>query len=150
MGGGEHDQAEGMIIALLRQGLPDAQVRAVFGVGGYKITQLKAMIKNVIDGFHTRRSPQLPKHAFTDEDIAFFLLTFGDWELEEGFPCSHRRPRQYFVEPGMTWKILWQRHSAKALEANQRAMKYSRWTQYVHLQFPGVRLSRTKEDLFDA
>lgn len=44
-GGAEHDQAEGMVIALLRQGLPDAQVRAVFEVGGSMIARLKAVIK---------------------------------------------------------------------------------------------------------
>ncbi|KAF1793853.1 hypothetical protein JG687_00005737 [Phytophthora cactorum] len=33
-GGEEHSQAEGMVLALLHQGVPDAQVRAIFGVGG--------------------------------------------------------------------------------------------------------------------
>ncbi|KUF92160.1 hypothetical protein AM588_10003500 [Phytophthora nicotianae] len=142
----EHDQAEGMVLSLSRQGVADAQIRAIFGVGGSMIQRLKGVIKNGIDTLHTRHRGTTPKHAFSEDDISFFISSCADWELEDGFPCSHRRPRQYFVEPKITWKLLWERYKKKAEDAERRVIQYCRWTQYVHLHYSGVRLSRTKED----
>ncbi|ETP52935.1 hypothetical protein F442_02126 [Phytophthora nicotianae P10297] len=45
-GGTEHPQTEGMVLSLIGQGVPDAQVRAIFGVGGSKIARLKATVTN--------------------------------------------------------------------------------------------------------
>ncbi|KAF4132284.1 hypothetical protein GN958_ATG18517, partial [Phytophthora infestans] len=59
----------------------------------------------------------------------------NEWELEEGYPCSHRNLRQY---------------KTKAEDQSRRIMEHSRWLQYVHYYFAGVRLSRSKEDLCDA
>ncbi|KAF1789186.1 hypothetical protein GQ600_8070 [Phytophthora cactorum] len=78
-----------------------------------KIVRLKAMIKNGIDSFHTRRTPTRPKHALSSDDIDFFFSACIEWKLEDDFPCSHRRPRQYFVKPFLTWKTLWRRFSQK-------------------------------------
>lgn len=101
-GGTEHDQAEGMVIDLLRQRAPDAQIRAVFGVGGSMIARPKLVSVNGVDTLHTRRASSTRTHAFTDDDIAFFLASSSEWGLEDGFPCSHRRPRQYLVEAKVT------------------------------------------------
>ncbi|KAF1786774.1 hypothetical protein GQ600_23739 [Phytophthora cactorum] len=79
-----------------------------------------------------------------------FLSTTVKWELEEGFPCSHRRLRQYLVESGVTWKCLWERYNIKAETRSRRIMEYSRWLQYVHQYFAGVRLPHSKKDLCDA
>ena len=37
--------------------------------------------------------------AFTEEDINQIKTNAKDWELEDGFACSHRRQKQYFVQP---------------------------------------------------
>ncbi|KAG6941856.1 hypothetical protein JG687_00019405 [Phytophthora cactorum] len=40
--GTEHNQAEGMVFSSIDQGVPDAQIRAIFGVAGSIVTGLHA------------------------------------------------------------------------------------------------------------
>ncbi|ETN15944.1 hypothetical protein PPTG_06205 [Phytophthora nicotianae INRA-310] len=75
-GGSEHDQAEGMVLSLVRQGVADAQIRAIFGVGGSMIQRLKGVIKNGIDTLHTRRRGTTPKLAFSEDDKTFVTRVF--------------------------------------------------------------------------
>ncbi|ETM00391.1 hypothetical protein L917_02879, partial [Phytophthora nicotianae] len=63
-GGTGHPQAEGMVLSLTGQGVPDAQVRAIFGVGGSKIERLKAVTKNGINTLHTRCQRSRPSHSY--------------------------------------------------------------------------------------
>ncbi|KAG6945263.1 hypothetical protein JG688_00016642, partial [Phytophthora aleatoria] len=53
-------------------------------------------------------------------------------------------------ESGVTWKCIWERYQLKAETRSRRIIEYSRWLQYVHQYFPGVRLSRSKGYLCDA
>lgn len=119
-GGSEHDQAEGMVLGLMRQAIPDAQIRAIFGIGGSMIARPKNVVANGVDTLHIRRIASKPKHALTDDDISFFLSACQEWELQDGFPCSHRGPRQYLVEEAMTWRKLWERYKKKATLASRR------------------------------
>ncbi|KAG6945264.1 hypothetical protein JG688_00016641 [Phytophthora aleatoria] len=91
MGGSEHNQAEGMVLSLIDQGVPDTQIRAIFGVGDSMIAGLKAVTNSGIDTLHTRRSPARPSHTYSDDDLHFLINNCNEWELEEGFPCSHHR-----------------------------------------------------------
>ncbi|ETN15028.1 hypothetical protein PPTG_07246 [Phytophthora nicotianae INRA-310] len=75
-GGSEHNQAEGMVLSLIRQGVADAQIRAIFGGGGSMIQRLKGVIKNGIDTLHTRRRGTTPKHAFSEDDIGSLKTGF--------------------------------------------------------------------------
>jgi hypothetical protein len=145
--GTEHDQAEGMVLSLLRQGVPDAQIRAIFRVGGSMIARLKQVIKDGVDTLHTWRVRNPPAHALSADDIEFLCATCREWNLEEGFPCSHRGPRQYLAEAGITLKDLWQQYKQKAEAVPRRVILY---TQYVHFKFPGFRLSRSQQDVCDA
>lgn len=112
-GGSEHAIADGMIMSLMQQ-LPDLQVRAVLGIGGSRIARLKKVLAEGIDSLHTRVPHQTPWHALLDVDTEFMEDDAKSWVLEDGFPCQHRRPRQYFTEAKLTWKEIWQREKDKA------------------------------------
>ena len=70
--------------------------------------------------------------------------------MEDGFPCAHRRPREYFVEENITWKALHATYSVNMAEKGCRIISLTRWVQYVHYFFPGLRLSKSSEDVCDA
>jgi hypothetical protein len=71
--------------------------------------------------------------------------------LEDGFPCPHRRPRQYFTETKLTWLIVHARYEddLKRSDPKDRTLSYSRFRQYIQFHYPGVRLTRTEEDACD-
>ncbi|OWY92497.1 LOW QUALITY PROTEIN: Cleavage inducible protein, partial [Phytophthora megakarya] len=79
-----------------------------------------------------------------------YNFSASEWNMEDGYPCSHRGPRQYLVEPNVTWKKLWERYARQAEAAYRRSIGYCRFTQYVHFYFPGIRLSRSQTDVCDA
>ncbi len=102
------------------------------------------------DGSHIRRPMKIPHDALSSDDLTTFIEDCKTWELEDGFPCSHRRHRQYFVEAKLTWTELWKRYKKKMVSLKQRVMSFSQWTQYVKLHQLGVRLTRTVEDVCDS
>jgi hypothetical protein len=53
------------------------------------------------------------------------------------------------VEAKLTWTELWKRYEKKMVSLERRVMSFSRWTQYVKLHQPRVRLTRTAEDVCD-
>ena len=92
--------------------------------------------------------------AFTEEDINHIKTNAKDWELEDGFACSHRRQKQYFVQPAnkkekITWKLVHGKYKQYCADAKTNHMSYSRWLQYVRYIFPGLRTTRSQEDLCD-
>lgn len=54
------------------------------------------------------------------------------------------------VEEKLTWNILHDRYEKKALTAGVRVISFSHWRQMVNYFFPGLKVSRTKEDVCDA
>lgn len=49
----------------------------------------------------------------------------------------------------LTWTKLWKEYSDKMIEMNRCVMSYSWWTKYVKVEYPGIRLTRTAEDVCD-
>lgn len=147
-GGKEFQQGEGMIISLLKLNLSQIVIRAIFPVGGSRAQRLKKVLEDGIETLHTRRQPSQPAHALTDAQLQSFLYDCEqNWVLEDGFPCSHRRPRRYFVSTKKTtWKSHWEAYKARREAACGRVISYTRWTQLVHFHYPDVRLTRTTED----
>ncbi|POM58870.1 Cleavage inducible protein [Phytophthora palmivora] len=80
-----------------------------------------------------------------------FKLHCATWILEDGIPCSLRRPRQYFTETGLNWEIVHARYEddIKGMDPDARTLSYSRFTHYIHFYYTGVRLTRTAEDVYD-
>ncbi|KAF1787214.1 hypothetical protein GQ600_27210 [Phytophthora cactorum] len=120
---------------LLQQGLSERVIKAIIPVGGTRIGRLRKMLKLGIETFHTRRERLKPWHAFSDEDLGAFKAHCLTWILEDGLPCAHRRPRQYFTEPKLTWKIVHGRYVEEITRVNPDAST--------------VRLTRTAEDVCD-
>ena len=78
---------------------------------------------------------------------------------EDGFPCAHRKPRQYLLHPDTTeevqvnppgWKEVWQHYVAAMQHGGHRFLSWTRWRQYVQRLFPGVYKNRTVEDECDS
>jgi len=108
------------------------------------------MIKNSsIDDHENKMKNRVAGHAVLEEDITRMINHIKTFETDDGFPCVHRRPRRYFKEEGLTYKIIHSRYEALMKTIPARVLSYSRWLQYFHLKFPGVRLTRSIEDVCD-
>ena len=107
VGGSEWMQSEGIIISLLQCGLSEIEIRAVIPVGGSKIDRLRKMLHNGIETLHTRRPPRVPAHAVSDECMDRIKSDAMTWEVEDGFSCAHRRPKQYLLDPLLTFTKLY-------------------------------------------
>ena len=88
-------------------------------------------------------APKIPFHALTGEDkerLKQYILAWNR-QLEDGFPCAHRRQKRFFTEEGIEWMKLWKDYK-KIMEASGfRAMSYSWFTQYVHFFNPEITLT---------
>ncbi|CAM6105554.1 unnamed protein product [Calypogeia fissa] len=149
-GGLEWEQGEGIIITLLNQGLSQKEIRALIPVGGYKIHRIKCAVDFGFVDFHTKRPKRVPVHAVTSDQLQFLKVDVNSWKVEDGFPCAHHRPRTYLLEENITWMALWSRYEVKGNHASVRVLSLSQWRQLVGFHFPGLRLSRSKEDVCDA
>jgi hypothetical protein len=119
----------GVVMQLLQQGLSERMIRAIIPVGGSRVARLRGVLKDGVESLHTRRLAQKPSHAFSDDDTARFKAHCATWILEDGFPCAHRRPRQYFTEPKLTWKTV-HAHYKDDIERESpgaRTLSYSRF-----------------------
>lgn len=137
----------GIISSLLGLKLSQNEIRVFLGVGSSRIQRVE---KNRLNENRELQERAQPSHACTEEDLELVRFTSSTWELEDGFPCAHRRPRQYFIAPGVTWSSLWKQYRDKMEELEKRVLSQSRWTQYIKKYFPGLRLSKSKEDVCDA
>jgi hypothetical protein len=148
----EWEHGEGVILGLMVQGYSNREIKALLGIGGSRVSRLRKIHKDgTWDGSHTRCPMKVPHHALSSDDLTAFIEDYKMWELEDGFPCLHRRPCQYFVEAKLTWMMeLWKRYEKKMVSLERRVMSFSQWTQYVKLHQPGVRLMRTAEDVCDS
>ncbi|EGZ17422.1 hypothetical protein PHYSODRAFT_462936, partial [Phytophthora sojae] len=144
-------QSEGVVLQLLQLGLSERVIRAIIPVGGSRVARLRKVLEVGIESLLTRRAKLTPWHAFTEDDVARLKAHCTTWILEDGFPCAHRHPRQYFTEPKLTWKIVHTRYVDDIARINPDAhtLSYSRFTQYKRYYFPGVHLKRTAEDVCD-
>ncbi|OWY97879.1 hypothetical protein PHMEG_00031484 [Phytophthora megakarya] len=138
-GSAEWEQSEGVVLNLLQQGFSEREIKAILPVGGSRVSRLPKVLALGVDTLHTRRQPSTPWHAFTDKGLDNFKAHCSTWVLEDGFPCAHHRPRQYFTEPNLTWLVVHSRYvyDSKREDSDARTMSYSRFTQYVHFYYPG-------------
>ncbi|CAM6105951.1 unnamed protein product [Calypogeia fissa] len=143
-------QSEGVIIGLINQGLSQKEIRAMLPVGGYRCARLKKAIETNFENFHTKCGQQKGSTTVTEEQLNFVKTHATAWAIEDGFPCAHRCPRTYILEEGVTWKLLHERYKQEAELKNVRVISHSRWRQLIQYHFPGLRLSRSSEDVCDA
>ena len=77
----------------------------VSGVGNSRIKRVR---KIMLDPSLMARKRPRPPHAVLEEDIQNLKNHLGTYETEDGYPCAHRRPRKFFVKPGLRWKNIWE------------------------------------------
>jgi hypothetical protein len=114
---------------LMAQGYSDWEIKALLGVGGSLVSRLRKIHKDrTWDGSHTCRPMKVPHHTLSSDDLIAFIEECKTWELEDGFPYSHRRHRQYFMKGKLTWMELWKRYEKKMVSLERQVMSFSRWT----------------------
>ena len=124
--------SNGIIATLISQKYAYNSIRMLLGCGMSKIQRVKRDIENPN---RLMAKKHVPWHAATEEDLDRIKSCKDIWALEEGFPCGHRRPREYFVEENVTWKSLHAQYAANLNEMECRVISLSRWRQYVHYFF---------------
>ena len=87
--------SNGIIATLIGQNYSYNSIRMLLGCGMSKISRVKNDIENPNRLAERRR--QRPWHAAKTEDLERIKACKTDWNLEDGFPCAHRRPREYCV-----------------------------------------------------
>ena len=139
---------DGMIMNLANLNLSNTMIRAVFGCGISRICRIRRVMKN--PELINRRS-NVPSHAVKKADIDALKAHIATLDTEDSFPCAHRRPQKYFIEPGLTWYKIWERYERvmKETKPPRRVLSLRRWREYVKAIFPGLKLSRPKSDLCD-
>ena len=87
----EHAEGDGIILALIKLGVSQIEIRSMLGVGGYRVCRLQKAFQNgMVSNEHaTRRVRPTPKHAVTSAEIDAIKEHAQTFELEDGFPCSH-------------------------------------------------------------
>ena len=107
--------------------------------------------------------PRKPKkkHAFAQVDVNLFVAFMSSLDVEDGFPCAHRRPKFYIRrdDKGTTWKELHgdycsyvekeKEEGDETAKKEIRTMALGTFREYRHWLYPGHCLSRKKEDVCD-
>ena len=102
--------------------------------------------KNPVSSDHSRK----PANAFKLDDLSRIYWFIYRLEKEDGFPCSHRQPRQRLVKEGSTVASC-RRINAMVMDSNKnRVCSYIRFTQYWTFYFLGLRTSRLESDACDS
>jgi hypothetical protein len=126
---------DGIILSLIDQGLSQIQIRMFLGIGGTRIERVR----------HYEKTPRkAPSHKFSDKTILYVREVVSKWNTEDGFPCTHRKPRQYIILASgkeATWLGLHKDYAkdwdALLVKDDIRLMAYSTFLMYVKFHFPG-------------
>lgn len=121
---------------LIQSGFLEREIRAVLPIGGSKINRLQKVLYG-INILHTHRPPHNLAHALHDNNLDIIKVDVEFWEVKDGFPCAHKRPKQYLLDLKLTFTKLYQRYKDKIESTNDshRVISYSHWIQYIHLFF---------------
>ena len=143
----DHSSADGIIMSLLQQNLSQREIQETLGCGVSRIGRVRKKMMN--PGLTVKRPS--PYHAITPQQEADIRSHIESFDTEDGYPCAHRRPKSYFVQEGLNWKKVHDsyRKNQEQMIPKKRVVSYKRWLQKVHVLFPVLRTSRSKEDVCD-
>ena len=103
-GGKDYEKGNGIIRTLCDQGLTVLQIRGALGqVGQKSIETIRDHDPRAEPVERTRRRSH---NAFSLEEIDLVEQFIRNQEIEDGFPCSHRNPKQCLAGEAVTWKSL--------------------------------------------
>ena len=102
---GDGDIGDGILLCLQRIGLSQVKIQAILRVGSSRLTRIRKFT-----GAHTHLSRHARSHALNIESVDLFKRFFKSLEVEDGFPCAHRRLKCYVLREGkmVTWKELYE------------------------------------------
>ena len=151
-GNGKKDQekANEMIIALCNLKLSQIEILSILGCGSERISKMRTRI--ALGGAFVGQGRKPPSHAFKDPTLKYLYDFMDQWETGISVQCQHHE-HKYFVEDGVTWKMLHERYQeaystlSAPMKKEIEFMKYSTFTQYVHQKNPTLRLTRPKQDV---
>ena len=141
------DIGDGILLCLLKLDMSTVEIQSFLPVGSSRLTRLRKFQS------HSNNLRVRAHHALSNEEILTFKCFFESLEVEDGFPCAHRRPKFYIHNDGKSvqWKEIYEKYKLYA-ETNLpegRIMKQSTFRHYRNWLFPGHSLSKKKEDLCD-
>jgi hypothetical protein len=102
----EWQQSEGIIINLLQNGYSEREIRAIILVSDVRINRLHNVLKNGIDTLHTCHPPHIHVHVIHNSNLDAIKVNAETWEVEDGFPYTHRHPKQYLLDAILTFTKL--------------------------------------------
>ena len=111
-------QGEGVILTLIASGLSGSEIKSLFPVDGDKVTRLQKrskMSEEEIDQL-VHRPP--PSHACSILDQEACTAILRQYDIEPGYPCSHREPLQYFADPTIKWTDVYGTYSKERQDQN--------------------------------
>ncbi len=103
------------------------EIWAVLLIDGSKISWLCKVLQDGINMFHTHRPLCVLVHALHDNNLDMIKADAESWEVDDGSPSAHRRPKQYSMDSKFTFTKLYQRYKDKIEYANDdhRVVSYS-------------------------
>ena len=88
----------------MKLGLSHIEIRSFLKVGGYRCSRVYNISSN-------REKVDKPRHhALNANSLAAFRAFMDGLDVEDGYPCSHRRPKFYVLGEKVTWKMLYNRY----------------------------------------
>jgi hypothetical protein len=136
--------ADTFLITLLMQKLSHYEIQAILPVGAGRLVTL-GKVKTGELPLCRERPTCIPSHAFTQEQIQAIKDDYINWELEDGYPCAHRRIKQYFITPGTTWTRVHEQYYDRVAATGIVPASYDRWRQYIRAIYPSLRLCKAKK-----
>jgi hypothetical protein len=78
----------------------------------------------------------IPKHSASNLDKSRVKDHIKDnYDLEEGYACSHRNQMLYFSCQTVKWKDIYESYT-KGIPQGQRILSRNRWREYVRFYYP--------------
>ena len=91
-------ERDGMITTLIAAGLSQLEIKAVLGVGGYRVARLQKRSKLTEEELEQNMERAPPSHACNDTDREAVRNSIHNYDIEPGYPCAHRVTLTYFAD----------------------------------------------------
>jgi hypothetical protein len=150
--GSTKEEGDGIIMSMISQGHSHVQIRALFGVGGYRVSRIQKLHTQMQDPDYQAPVPvrATSKHSVSEIDkVRVKDHIKENYDLEEGFACSHRNQMLYFASDTVQWKDIYD-HYTESIPTGGRILSRNRWREYIRYYYPQLRLHRSEGDLCNA
>ena len=149
---------DGALMVMILMKLSNIEIQSFIPVGGSRLSRVRKLDKKQITKNRKR------SHAMSAKSVMFFCDFMESLDLEDGFPCAHRRPKRYIVSDNVniSWtdihKLYKEYVNSVVLLTNPDleecksliVMRLTTFREYRGWLYPGYRLTRRKEDVCDS